>query len=74
MGNWNVDIAGELGDYLGDLEEITFTFDGGSTNLNFAEAALLIQGGVWKWVVLRPHVGVAVTCARGCIDRTWVAQ
>ena len=45
VGNWNVDIAGELGDYLNDLDEITFTFDGGSTNLNFAEAALLIQGG-----------------------------
>lgn len=44
MGNWNVDIAGELGDYLTDLEEINFTFDGGTTNLNFAEAALLIQG------------------------------
>ena len=39
-----MDIAGELGDYLNDLEEINFTFDGGNTNLNFAEAALLIQG------------------------------
>mmetsp|Transcript_27660 Transcript_27660/g.68068 ORF Transcript_27660/g.68068 Transcript_27660/m.68068 type:complete len:790 (-) Transcript_27660:132-2501(-) len=43
VGNWNVDIAGELGDYLNDLDEITFTFDGGHTNINFAEAALLIQ-------------------------------
>ena len=39
-----MDIAGELGDYLNDLEEINFTFDEGKTNLNFAEAALLIQG------------------------------
>ncbi|KAJ3426801.1 condensin-2 complex subunit h2 [Anaeramoeba flamelloides] len=41
--NWNIDIANELEDYLVDLEEISISFDGGSTNLNFVEAALLIQ-------------------------------
>ncbi|KAJ6227899.1 condensin-2 complex subunit h2 [Anaeramoeba flamelloides] len=41
--NWNIDIAHELEDYLVDLEEISISFDGGSTNLNFVEAALLIQ-------------------------------
>ena len=42
--NWNVDVAAELQDYLTEIEEINFTFDGGETQLNFAEAALLIQG------------------------------
>ncbi|KAJ5067122.1 condensin-2 complex subunit h2 [Anaeramoeba ignava] len=42
--NWNIDIAKELEEYLTELESIKFTFDGGKTHLNFAEAALLIQG------------------------------
>jgi hypothetical protein len=42
--NWNVDIANELEQYLNELEMIEISFDGGETTLNFAEAALLIQG------------------------------
>jgi condensin-2 complex subunit H2 len=42
--NWSIDIAKELALYLGELEQITFSFDGGHTSLNFTEAALLIQG------------------------------
>ena len=42
--SWNIDIAAELEDYLSDLSDVQFTFDGGKTNLNFAEAALVIQG------------------------------
>ncbi|KAM9705249.1 condensin-2 complex subunit H2 [Menidia menidia] len=42
--NWDVDVASELNDYLEELEEMCITFDGGRTQLNFAEAALLIQG------------------------------
>eukprot|EP01097_Dermamoeba_algensis_P008974 TRINITY_DN6186_c0_g1_i1.p1 TRINITY_DN6186_c0_g1~~TRINITY_DN6186_c0_g1_i1.p1 ORF type:complete len:622 (-),score=203.35 TRINITY_DN6186_c0_g1_i1:18-1883(-) len=41
--NWNIDIARDLEEYLEELEHITFSFDG-VTSLNFAEAALLIQG------------------------------
>ncbi len=41
--NWSIDIAQELEAYLEELEEISFTFEGGHSNLNFAEAALLIQ-------------------------------
>lgn len=41
--NWSIDIASELEEYLGELESITISFDDGRT-LNFAEAALLIQG------------------------------
>ncbi|KAK9815026.1 hypothetical protein WJX73_005192 [Symbiochloris irregularis] len=41
--NWDVDVASELEDYLETLEEVTFAFEGGPT-LNFAEAALVIQG------------------------------
>ena len=42
--NWNVDVAKELEEYLEDLDGISISFDGGKTSLNFAEAAILIQG------------------------------
>ena len=42
--NWNIDIAHDLEEYLSELETISISFDGGKTSLNFAEAALLIQG------------------------------
>jgi condensin-2 complex subunit H2 len=42
--NWEVDVARQLDDYLSEIAEITISFDGGATQLNFAEAALLIQG------------------------------
>ena len=41
--NWNVDIARDLEGYLGELEVLEISLDGGSNLLNFAEAALLIQ-------------------------------
>ena len=42
--NFNIDLAHELEEYLSELESISISFDGGKTQLNFAEAALLIQG------------------------------
>ncbi|EAL61477.1 hypothetical protein DDB_G0291894 [Dictyostelium discoideum AX4] len=44
--NWQIDISKELEDYLSDLDKISFTFEGTNQvkTLNFAEAALLIQG------------------------------
>lgn len=42
--NWDIDIASELEEYLDELENITFALEGTSPSLNFAEAALLIQG------------------------------
>ncbi|XP_068162470.1 condensin-2 complex subunit H2 isoform X2 [Antennarius striatus] len=42
--NWEVDVASELNDYLEELDDMCITFDGGDVPLNFAEAALLIQG------------------------------
>ncbi|XP_076310105.1 condensin-2 complex subunit H2-like isoform X2 [Tachypleus tridentatus] len=42
--NWEIDIAAYLEEYLAELEELTFSFNNGATALNFAEAALLIQG------------------------------
>ncbi|XP_057678914.1 condensin-2 complex subunit H2 [Corythoichthys intestinalis] len=42
--NWDMDVAAELNDYLEELDEMCITFDEGKTRLNFAEAALLIQG------------------------------
>lgn len=41
--NWNVDIARDLEGYLGELELLEISLDGGDNLLNFAEAALLIQ-------------------------------
>jgi condensin-2 complex subunit H2 len=42
--NWDVDIADSLTDYLEELENLRISLDDGQTSLNFAEAALLIQG------------------------------
>ncbi|XP_028397673.1 condensin-2 complex subunit H2-like [Dendronephthya gigantea] len=42
--NWEVNIAAELEEYLNEMEQIKISFDGGQTVMNFAEAALLIQG------------------------------
>ncbi|KAG7497550.1 hypothetical protein JOB18_039638 [Solea senegalensis] len=42
--NWDVDVASELNDYLEELDEMCIMFDGGRIQLNFAEAALLVQG------------------------------
>ncbi|XP_016091693.1 condensin-2 complex subunit H2-like [Sinocyclocheilus grahami] len=42
--NWDIDLASQLGEYLGELDQMTISFDGGKTMMNFAEAALLIQG------------------------------
>ena len=33
-----------LSSYIDDLQHVTITFDGGETSVNFAEAALLLQG------------------------------
>lgn len=35
--NWEVDLAGDLSEYLEVLGELEFTFDDGNTTLNFAE-------------------------------------
>lgn len=42
--NWDVDIAQELEEYAQELQAVTVSFDQGVSKLNFAEAALLIQG------------------------------
>ncbi|KAG9489752.1 condensin-2 complex subunit H2 [Eleutherodactylus coqui] len=42
--NWELDVAAQLGEYLEELDQICISFDGGKTTMNFAEAALLIQG------------------------------
>ncbi|XP_033880179.3 condensin-2 complex subunit H2-like [Acipenser ruthenus] len=42
--NWEVDVAAQLGEYMHELDQICISFDGGKTTMNFAEAALLIQG------------------------------
>ncbi|XP_060135316.1 condensin-2 complex subunit H2 isoform X2 [Zootoca vivipara] len=42
--NWAVDVAAQLEEYLEELAEICISFDNGRTTMNFAEAAMLIQG------------------------------
>eukprot|EP01035_Chromulina_nebulosa_P017504 gene17504-23061_t len=41
--NWNIDIAESLDNYLEELESLKISYEG-NNELNFAEAALLIQG------------------------------
>jgi len=41
---WNVEVAEELEKYIGELTSVSFQAEDGSQRLNFAEAALLIQG------------------------------
>eukprot|EP00047_Mylnosiga_fluctuans_P021028 m.99527 g.99527 ORF g.99527 m.99527 type:complete len:577 (+) comp8721_c0_seq1:38-1768(+) len=41
--NWNIDVASELEEYLHEIEQLQFTFDG-RDKFSFAEAAMLIQG------------------------------
>ena len=42
--NWKFDVAGDLDEFLEELEEVEYDFEGGERELNFAEAALLLQG------------------------------
>ena len=42
--NWEVDIAESLTEYVEDLQRLQVSIDGGKSTLNFAQAALLIQG------------------------------
>jgi len=42
--NWEVPLAELLSDYIDDLQTLTITFDDGKTSVNFAQAALLLQG------------------------------
>ncbi|XP_070554429.1 condensin-2 complex subunit H2-like [Ptychodera flava] len=42
--NWEIDVASRLEEFLEELAEVRISFDGGETSMNFAEAALLIQG------------------------------
>ena len=43
--NWDIDIADSLNHYLEELDGLNITFDATHpSNINFAEAALLIQG------------------------------
>ncbi len=42
--NWDIDIAESLSEYLDELEHLQVKFGQNEKSLNFAEAALLIQG------------------------------
>lgn len=42
--NWDIDVASQLEEYISEIEQITISFDQGANKMNFAEAALLIQG------------------------------
>lgn len=62
--NWDIDIAAELGEYLHELDGITFAIQEGGPALNFAEAALLIQG-TWDIPAL-PAGLVTAMCPQHC--------
>jgi len=42
--NWQVPLADILSNYIEDLQHMEVTFDGGQTSVNFAQAALVLQG------------------------------
>jgi len=42
--NWEVPLAEILSGYMDELQQVTITFDGGQTSVNFAQAALVLQG------------------------------
>ena len=42
--NFWLDIAKELENHLGETESIPITFEGGATNVDFAEGGMIFQG------------------------------
>jgi len=42
--NWEVPLAEIMSEYMDVLQQVTITFDGGQTSVNFAQAALVLQG------------------------------
>ena len=42
--NWNIDLASQLEEYLEEIEQVEITFDNGKSQIDFVQAALLIQG------------------------------
>lgn len=42
--NWDINIAESLTDYLAELEDLRVSFGESDKSVNFAQAALLIQG------------------------------
>jgi hypothetical protein len=50
--NWDVDIAVQLEEYLDELLKLRFTVN--NSSLNFAEAALLIQGSatIYRYAII----------------------
>ena len=42
--NWDINIADSLTDYLDELDDIRIKFGSKSKSLNFAQAAMVIQG------------------------------
>ena len=62
--NWSIDIARELEDYLGELEKISFSFDGESNSLNFAEGTWGGRVGFFVYTNVRcPLLSVLVILA-----------
>jgi len=47
--NWEVRLADILSEYIEDLQHVTITLDGGKTSINFAQAALVLQGTAAVW-------------------------
>ena len=37
--NWDIDVATELEEYLHEVEQITFSFESGPKDLNFAQGS-----------------------------------
>lgn len=61
--NWNVDIASQLEDYMDELASIVVSFDGGVTNVNFAEGFLKSMSGTLLLACIHAHCVRLFSCS-----------
>lgn len=67
--NWDIDIADSLSEYLEELDQLRISVDDGRSCVNFAEAALLIQGSAVVYSRKVEHLHSLVLRSLDCIAR-----
>lgn len=71
--NWDIDIADSLSEYLEELDQLRISVDDGRSSVNFAEAALLIQGSAVVYSRKVEHLHSLVLRSLDCIARKTAA-
>lgn len=67
--NWDIDIADSLSEYLEELDQLRISVGDGRSCVNFAEAALLIQGSAVVYSRKVEHLHSLVLRSLDCIAR-----